>query len=361
MAKIPTGPALLNALSGRLARNIYFWIILIWTRSDYSYSRPEIVFSGLQFLVLAALFYTNNLLLIPRLLALKRYKAYLAAYSALCITCSFCYVFIYKAMRHYFPGTAIWKVSPILSGKETPAWSFTSLLREQPFYFIALLIAGAIFAMSWYVMDHQRQQKRMEAARKEHLETELNFLKIQINPHFLFNTMNNLYTLTFKKSDEAPKVVAKLSNILRYLLYESNTSLVRFEKEQEIMLAYFDLEKLRLSGQGNMNIKITSDRDYEIPPLLWTPILENVFKHGTSFIGEGFSIDYSFIIQDYVLTICSGNKFLPREHAGQEMHQGIGLVNLKKRLELLFPGNFTMEQKSEHHYFTTRICIQLKR
>jgi two-component system LytT family sensor kinase len=359
MLKSYSESRILSFLSGRLARNVYFWTILIWTRSDYDYTTIETCFSAFIMVILMVLLYTNNLLFIPRFLAQKKYKDYIIRYALLVAITSFLYVLTYKIMVNLFPSALIWKVSPLLSSNETSSLSFDGFLREQPFYFTALFVAGSIFAMSWYVMDYQRQQKIIETVRKEHLEIELNFLKSQINPHFLFNTMNNLYTLTIKKSNDAPEIVSKLSSILRYLLYESNTSLVHFEKEKEIMLAYINLEQLRLSDKNNMTFNIASDKNYLIPPLLWVPVMENVFKHGTRFISQEFSIDYNFSIKDGVLCIYSRNKYRPTEKIGEQSPQGIGLANLKKRLELLFPGKFNMDAKSVDNFYTTVITIQL--
>lgn len=330
-------------------------------RSDYHYSRQELLFTTVIYMILALLFYTNNLLLIPRLLAKKRYLRYWVAYLILVTVTSFLYVLTYKTMLSGFPDCTIWKVSPLLSSMETGSISAGAFLNEQPFYFILLFIVGCIFAMSWYVMDYQRQQQVIETTQKKHLETELNFLKSQINPHFLFNTMNNLYTLTLKKSDRAPEIVFKLSGILRYLLYESNTTLVSFEKEKEMMQAYIDLELLRLSNKEQMHFEMTSDRNYEIPPLLWVPVLENIFKHGTDFISDAYLIDYRFSIRDNVVDIYSRNKYKINKTGttGLKTHHGIGTDNLLKRLALLFPGKFSATIGPEANFFITRIKINL--
>lgn len=352
---------ILKVLSGRLARNIYLWIMLIWVRSDYQYSDSELLFTTLIYTILALLFYANNLVLIPRFLATKRYLRYFAGYLGLVAGTSFLYVLTYKFMLSFYPDNKLWKVSPLLSSMETKSLSAAAFLNEQPFYFVLLFVVGCIFAMSWYVMDYQRQQQVIETVRKKQLETELNFLKNQINPHFLFNTMNNLYTLTLKKSDHAPEIVFKLSGILRYLLYESNTTLVSFEKEKDMMQAYIDLELLRLSNKEQLHFEITSDRNYEIPPLLWVPVLENIFKHGTDFISDAYFIDYRFSIRNYVLDIYSRNKYKVKVAvaADGKKNHGIGTDNLLKRLELLFPGRFSATIGSEGNFFITSIKIKL--
>ncbi len=245
-------------------------------------------------------------------------------------------------------------------GGETGTLTLAAFLHESPGYIACLFIAGSVFAMSWYFTEYQRQQKLMEQTRKEHLEMELTFLKNQINPHFLFNSLNNLYALTVKKSDDAPEVVSRISTILRYLLYESDTRVVRFEKEKEIMQAYINLELIRMTNTANLNFTISADKDYAIPPLLWLPVLENVFKHGTRFISPGYSIDFNFVIENNVLRINSANNFNAGTDEQAKQTEGIGLRNLAQRLDLLYKGNYSMASAQENDRYTISIIINLK-
>src|SRR6185437_14342472 len=169
---------------------------------------------------------------------------------------------------------------------------FWVLFMDALLWIVTLALILFQFTMAWYMTDHAKQQKAIEAAKKKQVEAELNFLKSQINPHFLFNTLNNLYALAIKHSDKTPDTILKLSAILRYLLYESNVENISFEKEKEIMQAYIALELLRLSNSNNFTFSISSDNKCNIPPLLWVPVLENVFKHGTRIISDNNFVDY---------------------------------------------------------------------
>ena len=341
-----------------MCRNIYFWIVLISTRLDYSHTPLKVRLTAIIFSLLALLFYTNNLLLVPKLLAKKKYGLYFGLYAILVLIVALLYTFTLKWTIHNYPDIHAGMISPVIMQSESGEMTIRALFREMLPYYITLAIAGALFAMSWFVMNYQRLQGRMEVAQKKHLEAELSFLKSQINPHFLFNTLNNLYALTVKKADEAPEIVAQLSAILRYFLYESDTLLVSSEKEKEMMQAYIDLELLRINGKNNMNFHIETDKPYTIPPLLWVPVLENVFKHGTRFISESYDIEYSFSIAENVLSIHSRNTFKP----GQEREattEGIGLSNLQKRLELLYPGRYKLDISRQGQYFVTMLQIQL--
>jgi two-component system LytT family sensor kinase len=350
---------LASLLSGRMARNIYFWLILTYTRLDFEYTLTQVCFTIILFALLAALFYTNNLRLIPRFLSTKAYGKYVRYYLLLCLAVALGYITTIKLMLAYFQGYHVGSVSPLVLGHETADLSIVAFLEELIPYFIVLFMVGCIFAMSWYVMDYQRQQRLIEEGAKQRLETELNFLKSQINPHFLFNTLNNLYSLTLKKSDTAPEVVSKMSAILRYLLYESDVKLASFEKEKEIMLAYIDLEMLRLKDRGNMEFLITADKEYSIPPLLWLPVLENVFKHGTSFINTAArKISYRFDITADVLTISSANTISKSTDLLPKMQEGIGLKNLEGRLKLLYENRHAVNIKQTNDEY--RITVEVK-
>jgi LytS/YehU family sensor histidine kinase len=187
---------------------------------------------------------------------------------------------------------------------------------------------------------------------------ELAFLRNQLNPHFLFNTLNNLYGLALEKNENTPDSILKLSLILRYLVYESSLALVSFEKEKEIMHAYIELELLRLSDANNVSFFVTTDKDYSLPPLLWLPVLENIFKHGTRFITSELNIEYRCTAINDKLTIFSKNTFKP----GMKQEKnggGVGLTTLKKRLALLYPAKHSMSTITEGNFYTTNIEIDL--
>ncbi len=348
----------IKIVTGRLARNIYFWVLFASTRFDFKYTNWQLLITMALFALLATAVYINNLILVPRLLARKKRLAWIISYTGLVFIISFIYLYTIKWMLHTYPGSSTGSVSPIMSSQETGTLTIASILNELSTFFNVIFIFGLMFTLCWLAMDYARQQKMLEEATIKQTETELNFLKSQINPHFLFNTLNNLYALTVKKSDDAPDIVSKLSTILRYLLYESNVSTISFEKEKEMMQAYIDLELLRITNKENMQFAITTDKPCSIPPLLWIPVLENVFKHGTRFISSQYFIEYRFAIENNMLTICSKNSY-KAEPAAKEEQKGIGLANLRKRLLLLYPGRHEIVTKQEDNYYITEVKIAL--
>lgn len=348
---------LANILGGRVARNVYFWLLLLSTRLDFDNNATTIAITGLLFLLLAILFYVNNLLLIPRLLQRKKYGEYIAGYGALTLLISFLYTCVLKAMLVAHPDWHVGRVSAIVAGDEVPSFAIDAFLVDWGWYFVFLSVASAVFAMSWYVTDYQRQQKIIEETKKEHLEMQLRFLKSQVNPHFLFNSLNNLYTLTLQKSDTAPEVVAGLSDILRYLLYESDTRLVSFDREKEIIEAYIKLELLRLQNTGGLHFSITADGHYQVPPLLWLPLLENVFKHGTRFISAEHAVHFSFTVTGNVMWIHSRNTFKATQASAGA--QGMGLKNLEQRLQLIFGDKYELVRTIDGDQYIAAITADL--
>lgn len=357
-----------RALGSRVAVNIYFWIFFCYLyfvlnfhgrHGTYQYDpKWYYLFRTITVTLLAALLYTNNLVLVPRYLQRRRYLSYASLLLCATYVTGFGYALLFEMLDKYFPKITIHDIS-LFSAFRYDGTSRWFTLIEASLWVFAFAIIVFVFTIAWYMQDYRRQRKISEEAQKKQVETELNFLKSQINPHFLFNTLNNLYTLTLKKADSAPDVVSKLSTILRYLLYESNTGAVPFEKEKEIMQAYIDLELLRLSNKNNMTFSISADRACNIPPLLWVSILENTFKHGTRFISNEYFIDYSFTIEENSLSIVSKNSFKATTVKGSTETGGIGLVNLQKRLSLLYPGRHEVLTKEEGNYFITRVQIQL--
>jgi two-component system LytT family sensor kinase len=263
-------------------------------------------------------------------------------------------------MQIYFPKMDIGQISFIVTAIPKGRLTIGLIMAGAFNYYFFLLIWVCIFTMAWYLRDYSRQTRLVEETRKKQIETELSFLKNQINPHFLFNTLNNLYSLALKKADTAPDAILQLSAILRYLLYESDSKEVSFEKEKEIMNAYIGLELLRLTDKENLHFSISADNNYNIPPLLWLPVLENVFKHGTRYISVNRYIGYKFTIENNKLTMHSKNEFkLTNGVESEQKSQGIGLDNLRKRLELLFKDKYTIHTKVEGSYYIADIIISL--
>ena len=200
--------------------------------------------------------------------------------------------------------------------------------------------------------------------RNKNQSIELSLLKAQIHPHFLFNTLNNLYALCLNKSNESPGVVLGLAEILRYILYECNTTNVNLGKEMEIIERYIALEKIRYQDRLEVNLSTLGKLgDYQIVPLLILPLVENAFKHGISkIITEGWiNINATMRGTDFVFKISNNKPMVNTENEPPSRYGNIGLQNIKKRLDILYPNQHQIKVVSEQDVFIVTLKIKLKK
>jgi LytS/YehU family sensor histidine kinase len=231
------------------------------------------------------------------------------------------------------------------------------LLKLHYTFLSTFMVAGlsTVGKMLFEWVSLQRERKKLE---RETLQSELKFLKNQINPHFLFNTLNNIYSLALVKSDLAPEVILKLSEILRYMLYECNEPKVKLTNEVSYIKNYLDLEKLR--QKDDVMIEFTTEGDIEeqlISPMLFTPFLENAFKHGINRVIKDACVKvYLKVHPDSLFFSVQNTKPEFEPNAVTKKQGGIGLANVRKRLELLYPGKYSLEIQNT----LTRYIIELK-
>jgi LytS/YehU family sensor histidine kinase len=193
---------------------------------------------------------------------------------------------------------------------------------------------------------------------KEKLETELKFLRNQTNPHFLFNTLNNIYALARKKSDDTADVVMKLSKLLRFMLYESKKNLIPIGDELKMLDDYIELEKIRYNGKLTLSFLREVDNESEqIAPLLLIPFVENAFKHGVSESRFESFINLDLKLQNSVLLFHIENT---KESTGQErVRENIGLSNVRRQLELMYK-DYEMDVQNEVNLFKVSLKINLE-
>ena len=217
---------------------------------------------------------------------------------------------------------------------------------------VVILFIATLFRL--YEHKAKKEQESREKLQRSQ-EAQILYLKSQVNPHFLFNTLNNLYGLTWSKSDLAPQMVLELSNTMRYLIYETEQKLVPVKKELDFIRNYLDLEKKRISYPENIrfSVNVTGQTGF-IPPLLLLPFVENCFKHGT--IGrkdEGWIELDIWDDKGRFFFVCK-NSYREDKKAGQMKGAGLGLVNVRKRLELIFGENYELEiVKEENEYMVS--------
>ena len=205
-----------------------------------------------------------------------------------------------------------------------------------------------------------RQQYKMQETELRHLGTELALLKSQLNPHFLFNTLNNLYSLSLDKSDQVTDVILKLSSLMRYVLESSKTSTVRLEEEIEFISNYVSLESLRLPDGYNLNLQVIGVTENQIiAPMLLTSVVENCFKHGLIDDSEEAFISVNIQCHENKLHLQTENLKSLDPSDPNTGSNGMGIKNLQRRLELLYPARHKLELKEKGNYVTVNLEVEL--
>jgi len=249
-------------------------------------------------------------------------------------------------------------VAPLLE-----PWSETAINYDRFNLMHSIIDINTVLIAPLLVKVLDNGYSMLERARRletEMLETELKFLKNQMQPHFFFNTLNNLYSLVLKKSDKAGEVVIKLSELMRYMLYEANAPKVLFEKEIMYIKNYISLEQLRFSAQTEISFHIHGDTSGRlIEPMLILPFIENGFKHVAPTEEDISWIRAELCFEAGYFTLMVENSCSPVPSHSKQLHTdgGIGLTNIKRRLELLYPDRHELKIVDDGYIFLIKLKI----
>src|SRR4030095_539441 len=271
--------------------------------------------------------------------------------------------FIFAALLWVIAGVAInyyYRVYVLIPAQEAMHFSPSTIGKGgwQLGSYMLLIVHGTNVAILKLFKYWFKKQQEWMQAEKEKVTVELQLLKAQVHPHFLFNTLNNIYSFSLEKSPKTPGLILKLSSLLSYMLYDCKAEEVLLEKEVEIMKNYIDLEKERYGNKIEISWNIEGDiKDKYIAPLLLLPFLENAFKHGTSEQLEKpwLSVDISVsqnILKGKIAN--SKNEFVPLSK------NGIGIQNVKKRFEFLYSGKYELKMNDEGNFFVVSLLVELK-
>ena len=344
-----------NKLPGKNARNFFlhslFWFVWL-LRTFYDIYTPwgfqgALLYVSVVFVTQLPLVYFHLYFLVPRLLIKRRYIPYILITGLCVFTYSLCnYALLTNLPENWIPDSMK-----------------TFIGRIKPTYDI---LEGVIVVLLTYALKYTLiafvTQNELLKLQKEKLQLELNALKSQVNPHFLFNTLNNLYSLTLKNSDKSSEVVLKLSDIMRYVLYQSEEFKVPIQKELDFIQNYIALQRIRYNENYKINFKIKGSVNGQlVAPLLLIDFIENAFKHGLDrrfkdgFVNIEIHLDELELFFSIVNARGHGDDGVPLKS-----NNGIGIVNIKRRLELMYPGNYVLDINDKNENFEVTLKLKLK-
>ena len=258
----------------------------------------------------------------------------------------------------YSYGLYTWRTIGIQLHIYTEFQTITSRKQGLSIYFGYSVGSIAFFGIIRFIYIYNKLKASAQQLRIEKQQAELNYLRSQTNPHFLFNTLNNIYSLSIDKSDLAPESILRLSKILRYMLYEAGGEYIAIEQELKIISDYIALEKLRYDESLSVNFNYDiEDMKQALPPLLLIPLVENAFKHGVSETRNHPFVDIHLSVnkRQLVFVVKNSSEKLPEEGAVKE---NIGLSNLRRQLELLYT-EYDLSVQQGDSVFNTTLKINL--
>ncbi len=290
--------------------------------------------------------------LIPKFLIPKKHLKFGLAFLLLLIVVFFLFACLHEYYYHPKYNT-FFNSTPKYSNNKG-AWD--TLLNLPAFISktTKFLTPTALLVIAQFYKNQQAYLKLSEQKKSN----ELAVLKHQLNPHFLFNTLNNLYALAIKKSDQTPDVIAKLSEILDYMLYGCNDKYVSIQKEIELIDNYLALEKIRYGKRVNIEFIKKIDAPVNIAPLILLTFIENAFKHGVSQELKEASIQIEILLEHNYIDVRIKNSIAQNRVASKK--QSIGIINVKKQLALLYEDTYSLIIKEETHNFSVHLKLPVK-
>lgn len=343
----------------RLGRHFLFWFVC-WLFMGFIYGFMAISENQTEHITLsyfeALLYLPQHMLLsyglmyfiLPGYITKERY------WSAIGIT-----LILILIVAFMSPLIVRFVINPIRGSLSIP-------LRSQHGIFFSLMaglrgsmtVAGFAVAIKLVKLWYQKKTDN-ERLEKENLRAELEILKGQLHPHFMFNTLNSIYSLALKKSDHTAEAIIKLSNLLRFILTECNSSTIELQKEIEVLSNYIELEKARFGKRLDISMNVSGDlQKTEVPPLLLIPFIENSFKHGANEMTDlaWISLDLHVALPHLTFKLINGK---PAENPKAKDSFMVGLVNVQRRLQLLYPNGHELRISEDPDTYVVVLVIQL--
>ena len=330
-----------------IAVHLLFWVLLVALMvfvfaSILSEPKRVMLATSVNLVGFLILVYVHLLYLLPRYFDQKRFLSYAVGLLILLIA---------TATLRFFVGLGSVKAMH-LDMEEI----FT------PFYFGSMFLTGTFFlliSIPLRLINNWFKKQELEKELKTHqLEAELRFLKAQVNPHFLFNALNNIYSLSFTESKKTPEMILKLSDMMSYMLYDCKSEQVKLTSEIEYLKNYIDLQQLKKDGELNIEFDINGNTsNVFITPMLFIPFFENAFKHGNLDDTENGWLKSKLSVENNTLEFKMCNTI--KTGTIKKEKGGVGLENIRDRLKLLFPGKHDLDIAKENCIFSVNLKIDL--
>ena len=313
-------------------------------------------YTWLFFFFYVFLFYFHSYVLIPYLYFKKRIVLYVLSLLLLLVVVNYVRPFE-NFVRHTMDVKQNFQPPPPRPQRKFPH-SLPRIQSPPRVDFPSIFLFVMVIALSGAVQINRRwrrSEQRIAEAEADKAQAELSFLKVQLNPHFLFNTLNNLYSLAISKDEHTAEGIIKLSNIMRYFTDEVTENFVPLSSEINCIKDYIDLQRLRLGNKAIVGFSVHGQpEDLTIAPLVLMVFVENAFKYGIS-NHEPSSIDIRINIQKSGIDILCRNEIL--KHTSKHERSGIGLTNTQKRMDYLSPARHNFNISIENNFFTARLKI----
>lgn len=310
---------------------------------SFNFSDPLIAIGYSTSFLYVMVFYLNYLVVLPKFFDATNIKRLLLAIVALFA--------LFIGMRYLIEEVLFLKFLGFHNYYEGVTISY--YIYDNIYYGSRPIVASSVM---WFIVNILRLQKEQVRLVESKRETEINFLKSQINPHFIFNTLNNIYYLVFEKSEKSLRAIEQLSGLMRYMTYESQNETIAIQREIDYIEDFIQLESMRISGSTHIIFEKKIDNmELRIPPLLFIPFIENGFKHGiVNDPQHPFAIKLTQSRKHLILeTENSINKYK------KDIHSGVGTENIKKRLQLYFPGKHSLEIATADNKYYVKLSIEL--
>ena len=289
-------------------------------------------------------YFANFYLFGPYLFFRRRYWLFVLCNLLLILGANYGFVYGYFAIKHNVPSM--------------PAKAWMGFFSGTFIFFLLNIVTVAVAIGIRHFIRVRQLKQQLKDEKAKNTEAELAWLKNQINPHFLFNTLNNISSLTQIDADAAQDAIAQLSDLLRYAMYETNKNTVPLGGEVEFMRNYIELMKLRCNEQTSVNYQLSTDSELvEVAPLLFVSLIENAFKHGVS-SGRPSAISIKLEQHQGQLTFICNNTNYPKNDKDRS-GSGIGIENTRRRLELMYADRYEWEQTLEDNIYHVMIKLKL--